>query len=129
MPIFPRTLWGSLQSGWRLDALRVAQVKSGWLHSALGWSTLARFMVFALLASYLQEQVAIKVIAHFALQSVVAFLLLDTVNYIEHYGLQRRAAHGKREPFGMMHAWNADHGATNPMLANLQRYSGHDTHA
>ena len=31
----PRTLWGSLQSGWRLEALRVAKVKSGWLHSPL----------------------------------------------------------------------------------------------
>ena len=125
----PRTLWGSLQSGWRLEALRIAQMKSSWLRSPLAWSALASFMVFVLLAMYLQDQVAIKVIAYFALQSVVAFVLLETVNYIEHYGLQRRAAHGKREPFGMMHAWNADHVATNSMLANLQRHSDHHMHA
>ena len=71
-------------------------------------------MVFALLASYLQEQLATKVVAYFALQLVVAFLLLETVNCIEHYGLQRNEADGKREPFGMMHAWNADHVAITP---------------
>ena len=125
----PRTLWGSLQSAWRLEALRVVQVKTGWLHSQLAWSTLASFMVFVLLAYYLPGQVAIKVIAYFALQSVVAFVLLETVNYIEHYGLQRRAVHGKREPFGLMHAWNADHVASNSMLANLQRHSDHHMHA
>ena len=29
----------------------------------------------------------------------------------------------------MMHAWNADHVATNSMLANLQRHSDHHMHA
>ena len=56
----PRTLWSSLLSGWRLEALRVAQIKSGWLHSPLARSTLASFMVFVLLAHYLQEKIAIK---------------------------------------------------------------------
>jgi alkane 1-monooxygenase len=35
----------------------------------------------------------------------------------------------RREPFGMMHAWNADHVVTNSMLANLQRHSDHHMHA
>ena len=59
----------------------------------------------------------------------MTFVLLETVNYIEHYGLQRKAVHGKREPFGMVYAWNADHVATNSMLANLQRHSNHHMHA
>lgn len=56
-------------------------------------------------------------------------MLLEIVNYIEHYGLQRSSANGKREAFGMMHAWNADNVATNSMLANLQRHSDHHMHA
>jgi alkane 1-monooxygenase len=72
------------------------------------------------------------------LQSAVAVLLLEMVNYIEHYGLQRRSApdnagkagkSSKSEPFGVMHAWNADHVLTNSMLANLQRHSDHHLHA
>lgn len=125
----PRTLWGSLQSGWRLEALRLAQMKSSWLRSPLAWSTAASLMVFLLVAAYFPAQEAIKIIAYFALQSVVAFVLLEIVNYIEHYGLQRASSNGKREAFGMMHAWNADHVATNSMLANLQRHSDHHMHA
>jgi alkane 1-monooxygenase len=75
-----------------------------------------------------------KALVFWLLQGVVAFVLLELVNYIEHYGLQRQAhtsADGRveREPFGLMHAWNADHVVTNSLLANLQRHSDHHTHA
>ncbi len=125
----PRTLWGSLQSGWHLEALRIAQMQSSWLRSPLAWSAAASLMVFVLVAAYLPAQTAIKVIAYFALQSAVAFVLLEIVNYIEHYGLQRKTVNGRREPFAVMHAWNADNAATNSMLANLQRHSDHHMHA
>ena len=47
--------------------------------------------------------VAIKLIAYFIIQSIIAFTLLEIVNYIEHYGLQRGKLGNKREAFGMMH--------------------------
>ena len=125
----PRTLWGSLQSGWRLEGQRIQQIKTSWLRSPLAWSTAASFGVIMAVALIFSAQVAIKVIAFFVLQSIVAFVLLEIVNYIEHYGLQRKTVGGKREAFGMMHAWNADHVATNSMLANLQRHSDHHMHA
>ena len=125
----PRTLWGSLQSGWRLEGQRIQQIKTSWLRSQLAWSTAASFGVIMAVALIFSAQVAIKVIAFFVLQSIVAFVLLEIVNYIEHYGLQRKTVGGKREAFGMMHAWNADHVATNSMLANLQRHSDHHMHA
>ena len=40
-----------------------------------------------------------------------------------------RSANRKPEPFGMMHAWNADHVVSNSMLVNLQRHSDHHMHA
>ena len=50
-------------------------------------------------------------------------MLLEIVNYIEHDGLQRQLVGdtGSREtrrpePFGTMHAWNADHMVSNSML-------------
>lgn len=125
----PRTLWGSLASGWRLEAQRLTQFRRSWLRSPLAWSTIASLMPFVLAALYLPAPIAIKLIAYFALQSTVAFLLLEIVNYIEHYGLQRRQQHGRTEAFGLMHAWNADHLLTNAMLANLQRHSDHHMHA
>ena len=125
----PRTLWGSLQSGWQLEAQRIRQMKSSWARSPLAWSTAASLMPIIATALILPAQSATKVIAFFVVQSMVAFVLLEIVNYIEHYGLQRKTTDGKREAFGMMHAWNADHVATNSMLANLQRHSDHHMHA
>ena len=125
----PRTLWGSLKSGWQLETQRISQRKSSWLRSPLAWSTAASFATIVAIALILPAQAVTKVIAFFVLQSVVAFVLLEIVNYIEHYGLQRKTTDGKREAFGMMHAWNADHVATNSMLANLQRHSDHHMHA
>ncbi len=125
----PRTLWGSLQSGWQLEAQRIRQMKSSWARSPLAWSTAASLMPIIATALILPAQAATKIIAFFVVQSMVAFVLLEIVNYIEHYGLQRKTTDGKREAFGMMHAWNADHVATNSMLANLQRHSDHHMHA
>ena len=133
----PRTLLGSLVSGWRLEAQRVAQMKSSWFKSPLLWSTLASmgllagpflipFEAFPLIEP---AQSAIKMLVFLLFQSMVAVLLLEMVNYIEHYGLQRLSQGGKRESFGMMHAWNADHPVTNSVLANLQRHSDHHMHA
>ena len=69
-------------------------------------------------------------LAFWLLQSAFAVWLLETVNYIEHYGLQRRTgADGRPEPFGVQHAWNADHVVSNSVLANLQRHSDHHMHA
>ena len=125
----PRTLWGSFISGWRLEAMRLKQMKSSWLKSPLAWSAMASVGIIMALAGVFIESIAIKLIAYFVLQAIVAFTLLEMVNYIEHYGLQRRQTNNRREPFGMMHAWNADHVVTNSMLANLQRHSDHHMHA
>jgi alkane 1-monooxygenase len=62
-------------------------------------------------------------------QAAHAVWLLETVNYIEHYGLQRREVDGRPERFGVAHAWNADHLVSNCLLANLQRHSDHHMHA
>ncbi len=125
----PRTLWGSFISGWRLEAQRLRQFGLTWLRSPLAWSAAVSLMLIVLPAQYLSAQAAIYFIAFFVAQSVIAFGLLEIVNYIEHYGLQRRFESGKREAFGVRHAWNADHLVTNSMLANLQRHSDHHMHA
>jgi alkane 1-monooxygenase len=125
----PRTLWGSLTSGWRLETARIKQMKSSWLKSPLLWSTTASMSIIIAVAGVFNSYIAIKIIAFFVLQSVIAFTLLEIVNYIEHYGLQRNKVGNRREPFGVMHAWNADHVVTNSILANLQRHSDHHMHA
>jgi alkane 1-monooxygenase len=62
-------------------------------------------------------------------QAVVAVALLETVNYIEHYGLRRRRLiDGRIEPVGPQHSWNADFIVSNWLLFNLQLHSDHHAH-
>ena len=121
----PRTLSGSLISAWRLEAARLRQRQRSWLRSALLWASLGQGLWLALLGLWMGP----LAVLFWVVQSAHAVFLLEAINYIEHYGLVRRR-HGQRfEPFGVMHAWNADHLLSNCVLANLQRHSDHHLHA
>jgi alkane 1-monooxygenase len=117
----PRTLAGNLRGAWRLER----RVGRGWLRSPLVWATAANVSLLVVLGA-----MSMKLLVFWLAQSAFAVWLLETVNYIEHYGLQRRrGADGRVEPFGVAHAWNADHAISNSLLANLQRHSDHHMHA
>ena len=56
----------------------------------------------------------------------MGFLLLETVNYIEHYGLQRKInSNGKYERVQPYHSWNSNHPIGRIMLFELSRHSDH----
>lgn len=64
----------------------------------------------------------------FVTQAAIAVVLLEIVNYIEHYGLQRaQLASGRYERVTQEHSWNANHLLTNLFLFQLQRHSDHHT--
>lgn len=121
----PRTLAGSLASAWRLETHRLRQLRRGWHRSPLLWATAAQVAWLVLLAAWLGP----LALLFWVVQSAYAVFLLEAINYIEHYGLQRRLVGGRREAFGLMHAWNADALVTNSIIANLQRHSDHHLHA
>jgi alkane 1-monooxygenase len=57
---------------------------------------------------------------------LIGILLLETVNYIEHYGLQRKSTgDGKYERAMPAHSWNSDHVVGRLMLFELSRHSDH----
>lgn len=88
--------------------------------SVLGGVGLAS--AFTLVSAYL----GIKPLVFFLLQSIVAIVLLELVNYIEHYGLERRAlGNGRYEKVTPIHSWNSAHKFSNLILFNLQRHSDH----
>ena len=62
----------------------------------------------------------------FITAAVQGILLLETVNYIEHYGLQRKElAAGKYERAMPEHSWNSNHVIGRVMLFELSRHSDH----
>ncbi len=58
--------------------------------------------------------------------ALFSVLLLETINYIEHYGLQRRKLEsGRYERVKPMHSWNSDHQIGRILLYELTRHSDH----
>lgn len=57
---------------------------------------------------------------------IVGFLLLETINYIEHYGLRRNLLPSERyERVSEKHSWNSNHILGRIMLYELTRHSDH----
>lgn len=57
---------------------------------------------------------------------VVGFLLLETINYIEHYGLMRKqTTSGRYERVTEKHSWNSNHIMGRIILYELTRHSDH----
>jgi alkane 1-monooxygenase len=67
-----------------------------------------------------------QVMLFFIVAAVMGFLLLETVNYIEHYGLSRdQKANGAYERVMPHHSWNSDHVVGRLILFELSRHSDH----
>ena len=120
----PRSIVGGMRSAWTLERYRLAyrgrtpftvhnDVLQAWALSVLLFSTLIAFFGWSI-APYL------------VVQAVVAFTMLESTNYIEHYGLRRRVLpNGRHERCSPQHSWNSDRLLTNAFLFHLQRHSDH----
>ncbi|WP_231983957.1 alkane 1-monooxygenase [Mycobacterium sp. 852013-51886_SCH5428379] len=120
----PRSIWGSLRSSWELEAKRLRRqdksvwhpsndVLNAWVMSVVLWGALTAVFGWAVLPFMI-------------VQAVFGFTLLETVNYLEHYGLLRqKTPSGRYERCTPEHSWNSDHLVTNLFLYHLQRHSDH----
>ncbi len=65
----------------------------------------------------------------FLLVATLGILLLETVNYLEHYGLKRtRGPYGRLERVRPVHSWNSNCLLGRLLLFNLTRHSDHHAH-
>ena len=121
---FPRAVFGSLFSAWGIQRLRLRRRgRSIWHLSNAFWRYSFAYAVFLAVAYALAGWFGMEL---FVLQAFVAILLLENINYVEHYGLMRRPLGlGRYEPVQPHHSWNASHRLTNYFLINLQRHSDH----
>lgn len=68
----------------------------------------------------------LKVLFVGILAGIVGFLLLETINYIEHYGLKRKKIpSGRYERVSEKHSWNSNHILGRIILYELTRHSDH----
>lgn len=119
-----RSLAGGWLSAWRIEASLLR--KQG--HGSLHWRNRMLWFQGAQLL-YLSAWYAWAGLPGVALALGVALagaLLLETINYIEHYGLVRRMLPGGHyEPVLPAHSWNSDHHVGRILLYELSRHSDH----
>lgn len=119
-----RSQFGSYIQAWQFE------FEKGRKHNRRAFSPRNRMI------SYTIAQIALLggIYYFFGLLATLAFtaaafigkLLLETVNYIEHYGLLRkRDAGGRYERVKPEHSWNSDHVLGRAILLELSRHSDH----
>ncbi len=120
----PRTVWGSLTSSWGLEKRRLERRKqSPWtLHN----DVLSSWAMSVVLWGGLMLAFGWEIFPYLVIQAVVGIWLLESVNYLEHYGmLRQRTESGRYERVNPSHSWNSNNIGTNVLLYHLQRHSDH----
>ncbi|WP_397378655.1 alkane 1-monooxygenase [Pseudomonas sp.] len=124
----PHAYKHNFMNAWKLEAERLKRKNMPalhWRNELIGWYLISALFLlgFTLAFGWLGA-------LFFLAQSVVAFTLLEIVNYVEHYGLHRRKLeNGRYERTNPTHSWNSNFLLTNLFLFHLQRHSDHHAYA
>jgi alkane 1-monooxygenase len=123
----PRSLVGGVRSAWALEAKRLErQGRGAW---TLRNEALRYFLIELAALAVVWWALGGVALASFALAALIGGLMLETVNYIEHYGLSRAPKErGGYEPVRPEHSWNSGHPLGRALLFELSRHSDHHAH-
>jgi len=119
-----QTVFGTYTKAWKIQK-KLNQIENRSFFSLkndMFWFTIIQ-IGYLLTIYYFFGNIGLSV-AFFA--GIVGFLLLETINYIEHYGLKRNLLpSGRYERVSEKHSWNSNHVMGRIMLYELTRHSDH----
>jgi len=119
-----RSVVGGWRSAWELEAQRLAR-KERRVWSLDNEMLRYQLIQLAFIGGVLVLFGPVATLA-FIGAAVGGILQLETVNYIEHYGLHReRAASGRYERVRPEHSWNSNHPLGRALLFDLTRHADH----
>ncbi len=120
----PRTMWGSLTSAWELEKKRFARQKKS--HWTIKNDLFNAWIFSVVLWGGLMVAFGWEILPYLVLQGIAGIWLLESVNYLEHYGMKRQKLEtGRYERVNPSHSWNSNNIGTNVLLYHLQRHSDH----
>ena len=123
-PFWFRSQIGSYIKAWQIEANRLNKKEMYWFSfsNKMLIYTLAQIALLSLIYFFFGP----RVLFAFLFATSIGILLLETVNYIEHYGLLRvLKENGKYEKVQHRHSWNSDHILGRIFLFELSRHSDH----
>lgn len=118
-----RSVVGAWLSAWRIEEKRLRHENlplCSWHNEMLRFQIIQ--IVFLAIIGWV---FGIKIMLAFIASAVIGFLLLETVNYIEHYGLRRQKKGDRYERTLPIHSWNSNHPIGRLLLLELSRHSDH----
>lgn len=119
-----RSVTGSYYNAWKLEAERLKRINLPALHwrNEMIWFQLIQLAYLLSIGLIFGWAIVLFAIAI----ATVGFLMLECVNYIEHYGLRRKKLpNGRYENVSPRHSWNSDHEVGRIFLYELTRHSDH----
>ena len=123
-----RSVFTGYISAWNIEFSRLKRLKK--FKFSLENEMLRFQLIQVLFVSSIYFVFGTQITIYFLFAAVMGFLLLETVNYIEHYGLQRKInINGKYERVQPFHSWNSNHPVGRIMLFELSRHSDHHFNA
>ena len=130
-----RSVVRGYQHAWRLEKERLHRKgKSALsLNNEMIWFTILPILFCGLITSVFginSKYLILRIPVFYFTQSIIAFSLLELVNYVEHYGIVRKKLpSGKYEQVNPLHSWNTSYLLSNFFLFQLQRHSDHHANA
>jgi alkane 1-monooxygenase len=123
-----QTVTGSFVNTWNREKKRAVKRKLspyGFGNRMMQWLALE-----AAFTAAIGVGLGTRCLGYFLGQAICASTMLEVINYIRHYGLQRKKlANGEYEPVTPKHSWNAPQTLQNMILLKLQRHSDHHANA
>lgn len=109
----------------------VGQFREAWAYEAPRPNNrLVFYLALETMFLILLALVDVRLLAFVAVVAVIAVVLLETFNYVAHYGLSRRIGpDGRPERLGPQHSWNSRKRMNNAALLNMGRHSDHHRRA
>ncbi len=121
---YPRTIFFSYISAWEIankEVKRNGFNVFSW-HNEMIQFTFIQLMTLLFIGYFF----GIMILGFYLVAALIGIGLLESVNYIEHYGLSRKQiAPGKFERAMPIHSWNSNHVVGRMMLFELSRHSDH----
>lgn len=119
-----RSIVLSYVSAWRIQRQRLQKRQQAFFsfHNAMLLYQVSQIVYFSSIFLAFGSKVFIACL----IAAMVGVLLLESINYIEHYGLSRKvSSNGHFERVQPQHSWNSDHVVGRCMLFELSRHSDH----
>lgn len=120
---FFRTIIGGWISAWELEATRLKKSGSSFISLKNEMVRMLLWQLALIVGIYLIF--GGLVLLYFLSGAIIGILLLETVNYIEHYGLERKMKGDSYERIMPAHSWNSNHPIGRLLLLELSRHSDH----